>query len=87
LVGQYPWLYHVTISNRAAIEPFAELGVILLLFSIGLELSFKRLWTMRNQVFGVGAAELLGSGALIALGLYVLGQPTAGAVGLGLALA
>ncbi|MDI1294286.1 MAG: cation:proton antiporter [bacterium] len=87
LVSQYPWLYHVTISNRAAIEPFAEFGVILLLFSIGLELSFRRLWTMRTQVFGVGAAELIGSGALIALGLYVLGQPTTGAIGLGLALA
>ncbi|AMK23425.1 MULTISPECIES: cation:proton antiporter domain-containing protein [unclassified Sphingobium] len=87
LVGQYPWLYHVTISNRAAIEPFAELGVILLLFSIGLELSFRRLWTMRTQVFGVGAAELIGGGTLIALGLYLLGQAPAGAFGLGLALA
>ncbi|EQB32175.1 cation:proton antiporter domain-containing protein [Sphingobium ummariense] len=87
LVSQYPWLYHVTISNQAAIEPFAELGVILLLFSIGLELSFRRLWSMRTQVFGVGAAELIGSGLLIAAGLYLLGQPTAGAIGLGLALA
>jgi CPA2 family monovalent cation:H+ antiporter-2 len=87
LVGQYPWLYHVTISNRAAIEPFAELGVILLLFSIGLELSFRRLWTMRAQVFGVGAAELLGGGILISTGLYLLGQSPAGAFGLGLALA
>ncbi|HKY80317.1 MAG TPA: cation:proton antiporter [Sphingobium sp.] len=87
LVSQYPWLYHVTISNREAIEPFAELGVILLLFSIGLELSFRRLWTMRTQVFGVGAAELMGGAALIALGLYLLGQPPAGAFGLGLALA
>ena len=56
LVAEYPWLYHVTISNREAIEPFAELGVILLLFSIGLELSFRRLWTMRAQVFGVFCA-------------------------------
>ena len=87
LVAEYPWLYHVTISNRGAIEPFAELGVILLLFSIGLELSFRRLWTMRAQVFGVGAAELIGGASLIALGLYFLGQPAAGAVGLGLALA
>lgn len=87
LVGQYPWLYHFTISNKTAIEPFAELGVILLLFSIGLELSFRRLWTMRTQVFGVGAAELLGGGTLIALGLYLLGQSPAGAFGLGIALA
>lgn len=87
LVAEYPWLYHVTISNREAIEPFAELGVILLLFSIGLELSFRRLWTMRAQVFGVGAAELIGGASLIAMGLYLLGQPPAGAIGLGLALA
>ncbi|MET0371360.1 MAG: cation:proton antiporter [Sphingobium sp.] len=87
LVGQYPWLYHITISDPEAIQPFAELGIILLLFSIGLELSFKRLWTMRAQVFGVGAAELIGSAIIIALGLYVLGQPTTGAIGLGLALA
>ena len=86
LVGQYPWLYHVTISDQEAIAPFAELGVILLLFSIGLELSFRRLWTMRTQVFGVGAAELIGSALFIGLGLYLLGQPWTGAVGLGLAL-
>merc|ERR1711969_270596 len=42
---------------------------------------------MRAQVFGVGAAELFGSGLLIAAGLYLLGEPTAGAIGLGLALA
>lgn len=87
LVGQYPWLYHFTISNPAAIQPFAELGIILLLFSIGLELSFRRLWTMRTQVFGVGAAELIGSAAILAAGLYLLGQPWTGAIGLGLALA
>ncbi len=87
LVGQYPWLYHITISDSEAIAPFAEMGIILLLFSIGLELSFRRLWTMRTQVFGVGAAELFVSGAIIAFGLYLLGQATAGAIGLGLALA
>jgi CPA2 family monovalent cation:H+ antiporter-2 len=87
LVGKYPWLYHITISDPHSIEPFAEFGIILLLFSIGLELSFKRLWSMRRLVFGVGAAELLGSGAILAVGLYFLGQPVAGAIGLGLAIA
>lgn len=87
LVEHFPWLFYFTISDPESIEPFAELGIILLLFSIGLELSFKRLWTMRGLVFGVGAAELLGAGALIATGLYVMGQPWTGAMGLGLALA
>ena len=87
LVPQYPWLYHITISDRHAIEPFAEFGIILLLFSIGLELSFRRLWSMRTLVFGVGAAELFGSGLIIGLALHLMGQSLAGAIGLGLALA
>src|SRR3546814_6347376 len=81
------WLYYVTISNPNAIEPYAEFGIILLLFSIGLELSFKRLWSMRTFVFGVGAAELLASGFVIGVALHLIGQSLAGAIGLGLALA
>ena len=87
LVPQAPWLYYFTISNPHAIEPFAEFGIILLLFSIGLELSFRRLWSMRRLVFGTGAAELLGSAMLLAIALQVLGQGWSGAAGLGLALA
>ena len=87
VVDRYPWLFHVTISNPAAIQPFAEFGIILLLFSIGLELSFKRLWSMRKLVFGVGAAELMLSALLIAGAMHFLGSPYAAATGLGLALA
>jgi CPA2 family monovalent cation:H+ antiporter-2 len=83
----YPWLYHVTIANSASVQPFAELGIILLLFSVGLELSFGRLWSMRRLVFGVGAAELIGCAAIIGTGLYLMGESVPGAVGLGLALA
>ncbi len=87
LSAQYDWLQFVTISDREAIEPFAEFGIILLLFSIGLELSFKRLWSMRRLVFGVGAAELTISALIIGFVLYLIGQNPAGALGLGLALA
>ncbi|GEM72983.1 cation:proton antiporter [Sphingomonas aquatilis] len=87
LTTQAPWLYYLTISNPHSIEPFAEFGIILLLFSIGLELSFKRLWAMRAQVFGTGPAELIGSAVLIAIAVHLLGQDWAGAAGLGLALA
>jgi CPA2 family monovalent cation:H+ antiporter-2 len=87
LAPAYPWLNYVTITNAEAVGPFAELGIILLLFSIGLELSFRRLWGMRRLVFAVGAAELLVSAAIIALGLHLIGQSAAGAIGLGLALA
>jgi CPA2 family monovalent cation:H+ antiporter-2 len=87
LVPQHPWLGYVTISNAHGIEPFAEFGIILLLFSVGLELSFRRLWSMRRQVFGLGAAELLLSAAVIAAALRLFGQGWGGATGMGLALA
>lgn len=87
LTNIYPWLGYVTITDPHAIEPFAEFGIILLLFTIGLELSFKRLWQMRTLVFGVGAAELIVSGLIIGFALHLLGQNWAGAIGLGLALA
>src|SRR3954451_21099679 len=74
LTGEYPWLHYVTISNAHAIDPFAELGIVLLLFSVGLELSFRRLWGMRRLVFGAGAAELLLSAAIIGGGLYLTGE-------------
>ncbi|HEX2764183.1 MAG TPA: cation:proton antiporter [Allosphingosinicella sp.] len=87
LVGQQPWLGYLTISNPEAIEPFAEFGIILLLFSIGLELSLRRLWGMRRLVFGVGAAELLLSAALLGGGLFLLDGTWSAAAALGLALA
>ena len=87
LIGLQPWLYYLTISEPDSIEPFAEFGIVLLLFSIGLELSFKRLWALRRQVFVTGAAELFGSALLIGIALHAIGQGGAGAAGLGLALA
>lgn len=87
LVPRHPWLYHVTISEPRAIAPFAEFGIVLLLFEIGLELSFARLWRMRRLVFGLGAIELAVSAGLLALALIIAGSAPPAAVGLGLALA
>jgi monovalent cation:H+ antiporter-2, CPA2 family len=86
-VADYPWLAYITISDPARLTPFAEFGIILLLFSVGLELSFGRLWAMRKQVFGLGSKELFGSALLIAIGLTILGNSPATALALGLALA
>ncbi|HET9814100.1 MAG TPA: cation:proton antiporter, partial [Sphingomicrobium sp.] len=87
MARDHPWLHYITISNSARIAPFAELGIVLLLFSIGLELSLRRLWSMRRLVFGVGAAELLGCAVIIGAGLHMIGQGIPGSIGLGLALA
>jgi monovalent cation:H+ antiporter-2, CPA2 family len=86
-VGELPLLYYVTISDPHGLEPFAEFGIVLLLFSIGLELSFSRLWAMRRMVFGLGSLELLICAAVLGVGLAVAGQPFTGAIAIGLALA
>jgi CPA2 family monovalent cation:H+ antiporter-2 len=87
LVGEHDWLFYMTISDPEGLTPFAEFGIVLLLFTIGLELSFNRLWAMRRQVFGLGALELLLGAGLLAAGLMALGQAWVGALALGLALA
>ncbi|MDN3645112.1 cation:proton antiporter [Pontixanthobacter aestiaquae] len=87
LIYDIPWLSYVTITDPEALEPFAEFGIILLLFTIGLELSFKRLWQMRKLVFGLGALELLIIGTSLAIVLAMMGQYWTGAMALGLALA
>lgn len=81
-----PWLRFVSISDRNVVEPFAEFGIILLLFSIGLELSARRLWDLRGLVFLIGPAELLISGLLIGAVLYVAGTNLSAAMVLGAAL-
>lgn len=87
LVSDYNWLRHVTIPDPHSLEPFAEFGITMLLFSIGLELSFNRLWTMRKMVFGLGSLELsLIAAALTAIMLQI-GYQTSAAIALGLALA
>lgn len=67
---------------------FAEFGVVLLLFVIGLELQPALLWKMRGQVFGLGGAQVAGSTLLFTLGGLAFGLPFATALvaGFGLSL-
>ncbi len=58
-----PWLRFVTISNPERAAPFGELGVIFLLFLLGLEFSASRLWALRREVFGIGGLQVLFCGA------------------------
>lgn len=87
LAHVHPALQAVSISNPASIEPFAELGIILLLFSAGLHISFRRLRSMGRTAFTVGVAELIGCTLLLTAGLLIAGTAPAAAVALGLALA
>src|SRR5690349_10187553 len=87
LTAREPWLHYVTISNAQGIEPFAELGIVLLLSSVRLELSFRRLWSLRGLVFGAGAAELIGCAVVVGGGLLLRGESLSGSIALGLSLA
>ena len=77
------------ISGVDEILHFAELGVVLLLFIIGLELQPRRLWALRKAVFGLGGAQVLITAALLCGAVYLFADiplNTAIVVGLGLAL-
>jgi monovalent cation:proton antiporter-2 (CPA2) family protein len=67
---------------------FAELGVVLLLFLIGLELQPSRLWKMRGAVFGVGTVQVVATGAIVGGLAFAFGATPAeaGIVGAALAL-
>lgn len=61
------------ISDVDEILHFSELGVVFLMFIIGLELNPSKLWQLRQSIFGVGAAQVLLSAAILA-GLLMLTQ-------------
>ena len=87
LAPRFPALGVVTITDAESIAPVAEFGVVLLLFMIGLELSFERLRVMRRLVFGLGPAQvLLTAAALVAL-LLRLGLALPAAIAIATALA
>ena len=76
------------IDNVTEIGQLAELGVILLLFLVGIELRPARLWLMRRLVFGLGALQLLITGALLTVGMHLLlDVPQRAAILIGPALA
>lgn len=76
------------IGNPQSVMHISELGVVLLLFIIGLELSPRRLWVMRKAVFGVGLAQVLLTASVIGvLAFYLFGQKLNSAIVLGLGLA
>jgi glutathione-regulated potassium-efflux system ancillary protein KefC/glutathione-regulated potassium-efflux system protein KefB len=85
LIG--PWGLHVVSASESTLQ-FAEFGVVLLLFLIGLELDPARLWTLRRIVFGLGGAQVGASGVVLALAAMTCGLTWQAAVivGFGLAL-
>ena len=61
-----PWGLGVISAVESTLQ-FSEFGVVLLLFLIGLELEPRRLWTLRNSVFGLGGAQVAATGLVIGM--------------------
>lgn len=76
-----------TVADAENVQGIANLGVVFLLFLIGLELSFRRLVTMRRLVFGLGGLQVLATSAIIAGAAILTGQSADVAVILGASLA
>jgi monovalent cation:proton antiporter-2 (CPA2) family protein len=86
LAQSHPLLSGLALTSTEEFSSLAELGVVFLLFLIGLELSFERLNTMKRIVFGLGTLQVLATGAVIFIAARLLGYQNPQAVLLGMAL-
>ena len=75
------------IPGAEAVLHFAELGVVLMLFLVGLELAPEQLWAQRRRLLGLGASQMLFSAALLTGFFFALGQPGPVALAIGATLA
>ena len=82
-----PWGLKLA-DDVEGVRAYAEIGIVLLLFLIGLEVLPSRLWELRRSVFGFGAAQVAVTGTVLGLAAWVLGVAPAAAaiVGFGLAM-
>jgi K+:H+ antiporter len=87
LIHVFPFLYWVTVVDAKHVTGIAELGVVFLLFLIGMELSYERLKAMRRLVFGLGSLQIVLSAAVIGGIAFAAGMTPAIAIILGACLA
>ncbi len=83
----YPLLNAISLQDAAHVKILAELGIVLLLFVIGLEMTPRRLWQMRHLVFGLGCTQVLISAVIIGSIAYLWGNSLEVSTLLGLSLA
>jgi glutathione-regulated potassium-efflux system ancillary protein KefC len=69
------------VTNVEDILHFAEFGVVLMLFLVGLELEPRRLWSLRRPIFGWGSAQVIACAAMLFIALYGLGIAFPGTLG------
>lgn len=88
LAGDYKWAATISIADVEGVSKLAELGLVFLLFMIGLELTWERLIRLRRLVFGLGLAQLVFcAGVLALIGHYWFKVDVAPSILMGVALA
>lgn len=87
LTDSFPVLDLFILKETEHVAVLAELGIVLLLFVIGLEMTPRRLWQMRSLVFGLGGAQVVLSSIVIGAIAYLWGNDVQVSVLLGLGLA
>lgn len=87
LAVEHPWLGYVSFAREAGVLALAEVGVLFLLFRIGLELSLARLWALRRWVFAAGSLQVLACALAIGAVAAAFGNPADVSLVLGLVLA
>ncbi|MCZ8183339.1 MAG: cation:proton antiporter [Beijerinckiaceae bacterium] len=86
-VKDIPLLYWLTVVDAKNVSAIADLGIVFLLFLIGLEMSFQRLTKMRRLVLGLGLSQVLLTTTLFAWLAHMLGAGPTPALVIGMALA
>jgi glutathione-regulated potassium-efflux system ancillary protein KefC len=81
-----PWGLRLVAAPEAILH-FAEFGVVLLLFLVGLELNPQRLWQLRKSIFGMGFAQMIATGGAVFALALAFGQASIVAVVAGMAFA
>jgi CPA2 family monovalent cation:H+ antiporter-2 len=84
--GEQSWLRFLVFQRPEGIAPLAELGVLFLMFMIGLDLSASRLWSLRRWVIVVGGAQFVLSALAIGLLAWLFGNRLDAALVLGMVL-
>lgn len=66
-VSSYPFLSYFTIADKGLVAMIGELGIVALMFMIGLELSFKRLKELKTYVLGLGSLQIIFTAIVISI--------------------
>ncbi|MGJ3495839.1 cation:proton antiporter domain-containing protein, partial [Piscirickettsia salmonis] len=83
----YHWISYITIEKSGTVHLLGELGIVTLMFMIGLELSFDRLKELRHYIFGLGTTQIILTAALIFIVALLFGNSIPSSILLGASLA